>query len=322
MVILWSAINEFFRKITEAMNFDVIVIGGGASGISAALWCDELGLKTLLLESKNELGGQLLWVYNEIKNHLGIEAKNGREMRDIFVKQVEKYNFTVRLGTKVKEVDVEKKSVTIETGETLFAQAIIVATGIKRRKLNIEGEEKFQNKGIIRSGKRDEDFVKGKTVVIIGGGDAAFENALILAKTAAKVFLVHRGKYFRARKEFIEKVSTHPKVEILTETVVTKFVGSKQIEAIELKNLKTNETKILATQAILIRIGVAPETETFREKIELDEQGYIKIDSRCETSARGVFAVGDAANPTAPTISTAVGMGATSAKAIFAELNL
>jgi thioredoxin reductase (NADPH) len=166
---------------------------------------------------------------------------------------------------------LRKKSVTLQTGETLFARAIIIATGIKRRKLNIEGEEKFQNKGIIQSGKRDQDFVTGKTVAIIGGGDAAFENALILAESASKVFLIHRGKDFRARKEFVEKVSEHPKIEILTETVVTKFTGTEQIEAVELKNLKTNETNTLTTQAILIRIGVAPETEIFLEKIDLDD---------------------------------------------------
>ena len=303
------------------MNFDVIIIGGGAAGISAALWCEELGLNALLLESNIELGGQLLWVYNEIKNHLGIEAKNGGEMRDIFVKQAEKYNFTVRLETKVIEVDLERKSVTIQTGETIFARALIISTGIKRQKLNITGEEKFQNKGIIQSGKRDRNFVEDKTAAIIGGGDAAFENALILAETAAKVFLVHRGKDFRARKEFVEKVSEHPKVKILIETIVTEFIGSEQIEAVELKNLKTNETKILAIQVILIRIGVSPETEIFRGKIELDEQGYIKIDSRCETNVKGVFAVGDAANPVAPTISSAVGMGATAAKAIFEMMN-
>ncbi|HXH71112.1 MAG TPA: NAD(P)/FAD-dependent oxidoreductase [Pyrinomonadaceae bacterium] len=303
------------------MNFDVIIIGGGAAGISAALWCDELGLDALLLESNAELGGQLLWTYNEIKNHLGIEAKNGRELRDVFVKQTEKRNFTARLKTKVSEVNFKRKSVMLETGETLFARAIIVATGVKRRKLNVEGEEKFQNKGIIQSGKRDQDFVEGKTAIIIGGGDAAFENGLILAETAAQVFLVHRGKDFRARKEFVEMVSENPKIEILTETAVTKFIGSEQLEAVELKNLKTNKTQILTTQTILIRIGVAPDIEIFRGEIDLDEQGYIKIDSRCQTSVKGVFAVGDVANPVAPTLSSAVGMGATAAKATFAEFD-
>jgi len=303
------------------MDFDVIIIGGGAAGLSAALWCDELGLNTLLLESNAELGGQLLWIYNQIKNHLGSEAKNGRELRDIFVRQIETRNFTLRLETKVREVDLEKKSVVLEKGETLFARAIIIAAGIKRRKLNVAGEEKFQNKGIIQSGKRDQNLVKGKTAAIIGGGDAAFENALILAETATKVLLVHRGKDFRARKEFVGKVLENPKVEILTETVLTKFIGNEEIEAVELKNLKTGDTKILPAEAALIRIGVAPDTEIFRGKIDLDERGYIKIDSRCETNVKDIFAVGDVANPVAPTVSSAVGMGATAAKAILEMMN-
>jgi len=303
------------------MDFDVIIIGGGAAGLSAALWCDEVGLNTLLLESNAELGGQLLWIYNQIKNHLGSEAKNGRELRDIFVRQIETRNFTLRLETKVREVDLEKKSVVLEKGETLFARAIIIAAGIKRRKLNVAGEEKFQNKGIIQSGKRDQNLVKGKTAAIIGGGDAAFENALILAETATKVLLVHRGKDFRARKEFVGKVLENPKVEILTETVLTKFIGNEEIEAVELKNLKTGDTKILPAEAALIRIGVAPDTEIFRGKIDLDERGYIKIDSRCETNVKDIFAVGDVANPVAPTVSSAVGMGATAAKAILEMMN-
>ena len=303
------------------MDFDVIIIGGGAAGLSAALWCDELGLNTLLLESNAELGGQLLRIYNKIKNHLGSEAKNGRELRDIFVRQIETRNFTLRLETKVREVDLEKKSVVLEKGETLFARAIIIAAGIKRRKLNVAGEEKFQNKGIIQSGKRDQNLVKGKTAAIIGGGDAAFENALILAETATKVLLVHRGKDFRARKEFVGKVLENPKVEILTETVLTKFIGNEEIEAVELKNLKTGDTKILPAEAALIRIGVAPDTEIFRGKIDLDERGYIKIDSRCETNVKDIFAVGDVANPVAPTVSSAVGMGATAAKAILEMMN-
>ena len=313
--------TRFSGKTKSVMDFDVIIIGGGAAGLSAVLWCDELGLNALLLESKTELGGQLLWTYNEIKNHLGVEAENGRELRDIFVRQIETRNFTLRLETKVREVDLEKKSVVLEKGETLFARAIIIAAGIKRRKLNVAGEEKFQNKGIIQSGKRDQNLVKGKTAAIIGGGDAAFENALILAETATKVLLVHRGKDFRARKEFVGKVLENPKVEILTETVLTKFIGNEEIEAVELKNLKTGDTKILPAEAALIRIGVAPDTEIFRGKIDLDERGYIKIDSRCETNVKDIFAVGDVANPVAPTVSSAVGMGATAAKAILEMMN-
>lgn len=304
------------------MDFDVIVIGGGAAGISAALWCDELGLKTLLLEAKAELGGQLLRVYNEIKNHLGSEVENGRQLRDIFVRQIENRRFTIRLQACVAETDLEKKTIRLESGEIYSAASIVIATGVKRRALNVEGEENFRGKGIIESGRRDWHLAENKVAAVIGGGDAAFENALILAETAERVFLVQRGENFRAREEFVGKALKNSKIEILNETVVTKFLGDERIRAIELKNLKLDEKKILPIQAVLIRIGVAPATEIFLGKIDLDEQGYIKIDSRCQTSLKGIFAVGDAANPVAPTVSGAVGTGATAAKAINSILKL
>jgi len=304
------------------MIFDVIIIGGGAAGISSALWCDELGLRALLLEAGAELGGQLLRVYNPIENHLGVLAENGRELRDIFVKQIQNYNFAIRLKTRASEINFEKKTVLIEEGEEFSARAIIIATGVRRRKLNVEGEEEFKAKGILESGKREQNSEKNKNVAVVGGGDAAFENALILADAARKVTLIHRGKEFRARKEFVEKVSKNPKIEILRETVLTKLTGAKRLEKVELENLKTKETKILPADAILLRIGVEPNTEILRGKLDLDENGYVKIDSRCETNVKGVFAVGDVANPISPTVSTAIGTGATAAKAILPNLNL
>lgn len=308
------------NHLQSAMNFDVIIIGGGAAGISAALWCDGLGLNALLLEERSELGGQLLWTYNAIKNHLGIEADNGRELRDIFLKQIERCNFTLKLSSEISEIDVENKTVLLKDNERFFAKAVIIATGVSRRRLNIAGEEKFKDKGIIESGKRDQDLVKGKNVAVIGGGDAAFENALILAKTASEVILIHRRKDFRARAEFVEQAKNNPKVKILTDTIAQKIIGKQRVEAVELKNAQTGETQILPVEAILIRVGVEPNTQLLRGKIDLDENGYIKINQNCETNAKRVFAVGDAANPLAPTVSSAVGMGATAAKVIFALL--
>jgi thioredoxin reductase (NADPH) len=303
------------------MTFDVIIIGGGAAGLSAALWCDELGLSALLLEEGVEFGGQLLRVFNEIKNHLGVEAKDGREMRDRFLKQAENRTFEKRLNAKVSSVDFEEKAVLLENGESLSYRAIVIATGVKRRKLNVSGDEKFKDKGIIESGKRDKDLIKGKSVLIVGGGDAAFENALILSENAAQATLVHRSRDFRARAEFIEQVENNPKIKILTETVVREIIGKEKVEAVKLKNLQTNEDFDIQVEAVLIRIGVEPNTLFLRGKLDLDEKGYIKIDSFCETSEKGIFAIGDAANPISPTISSAVGMGATAAKAIFAQLN-
>ncbi|MBX7173421.1 MAG: NAD(P)/FAD-dependent oxidoreductase [Pyrinomonadaceae bacterium] len=297
-------------------NFDVVIIGGGVAGISAAFWCNELGLSSVILESEKELGGQLLWTYNAIKNYLGIEAENGRELQKIFLNQIEKRNLSIKTNTKVSQIDTKNKTVLLEDGKILSAKFLVIATGIRRRKLNVAGEEAFQGKGILRSGKRDAELVRGKNVCVIGGGDAAVENALILAETAEKVTLIHRRKNFRAREEFIEKVKLNPKITVLTEMEITKIIGDESLEAIELKQITTNQTQIYQTDALLLRIGVEPNNELFRGQIELDKNGYCLIDSNCETSAMDVFAIGDIANPAAPTISSAVGMGATVSKVI------
>jgi len=302
------------------MDFDAIIIGGGAAGLSASVWCEELGLSSLLLESGDEFGGQLLYVYNEIKNHLGIEAKDGREMRDVFVTQAQKSRFNYRLNSEVLTIDPEKKTISLKSGETFSAQAFIIATGVRRRKLNVAGEEIFKGKGILESGTRDKKTVEGKKVLIVGGGDAAFENALILSETASEVTLVHRGKNFRARAEFIERVGNHPKVEILTETIVREIIGTDELEVVKFENLKTGENFYLPVDAMLIRIGVEPNTDFLHGKIELDEKGYIKVNNLCETSVEGIFAVGDVACPLAPTVSSAVGMGATAAKTVSSRL--
>lgn len=302
--------------------FDVIIIGGGAAGLSAALWCDELGLDSLLLESKTELGGQLLRVYNPIKNHLGVETADGLQLRDIFLEQIKKRNFTLNLESRVSSIDLKAKKVFLENGGEFSAKSLIIATGVRRRKLSVKGEAEFLNRGIIESGKRDLNIITGKNVLIVGGGDAALENALILSETAGQVFLVHRSREFRGRREFIEKVLANPKVKVLTETTCEEIIGSKAVEHVKLKNLATNNVFALPVEAVLLRIGVEPNSELFSGQINLDQNGYIEINSNCETSVENVFAVGDIANPLSPTISSAVGMGATAAKVIFNKFNL
>ncbi|MCU0238531.1 MAG: NAD(P)/FAD-dependent oxidoreductase [Pyrinomonadaceae bacterium] len=293
-------------------NFDVIIIGGGAAGISAAIWCNELGLKTLLLEEKAELGGQLLWTFNPIKNYLGVETENGKELRDIFLKQIENYTFEYRLNTIIKSVNLSEKKINLDDGKELLAKFLVIATGIKRRKLGIEGENL---KGVLLSGKRDSDLVKGKNVCVVGGGDAALENALILAEKAEKVYLIHRNDKFRGREEFISQIKQNPKINIVFNSKIGKIIGKEKVESVELNNGQT-----LIVQAVVIRIGVESNTKFFQGQIETDNSGYIKIDSNCETSINGVFAIGDVANPIAPTISSAVGMGSTAAKVIYSKI--
>lgn len=302
-------------------KFDVIIIGGGVAGISTALWCEELGLQTLLLEEKSELGGQLLIVYNPINNYLGTETQNGRELQEKFLSMIKKRKVKIRTNSKVVNVDLQNKSVVLADGKTFSAKALVMATGVSRRISGIEDEKKFIGKGILESGKRDAEKVFGRTVCIIGGGDAALENVMILSETAKKIYLIHRRKKFRARPEFIGQLLKNPKVEILTETIVKKICGKKSVEAIETENLTKKKKQTLNVDFVLIRIGVKPNTELFVNKLKLDKQGYIRINSNCETSCKGIYAVGDIANPISPTVSTAVGTGAIAAKKIFSEID-
>ena len=133
-------------ELNKNFDFDVIIIGGGAAGISSALWCEELGLKTLLLEENDELGGQLLRIFNSIENYLGAKAKNGRELRDIFVRQIENRNFSIKLSSAISEVNLENKTILFKDSERIFAKALIIATGVRRRSLDVEGEKRFQKR--------------------------------------------------------------------------------------------------------------------------------------------------------------------------------
>ena len=299
---------------------DVLIIGAGPAGLSAARWCDELGLDTLVLEQAEEVGGQLRWVHNPINNYLGLHADNGRELRDRFVEQTKDCDFDLWTNVEIDSVDLKSKRVVLKSGEELQSIAIIIATGLRRRRLGIPGETEFEGRGIIESATRDRQQFAGKDVCVIGGGDAAAENALLLAEVCPTVTMVHRGKKMRARRGFTEALPTNHCITVFPESIVRRIIGNDHVEAVEIERGGAIKPFQMAVQGVLIRIGFEPNTDILRSQIELDERGYAIVGSQHETNVANVFAIGDVANPLAPTIAGAVGAGATAAKVIASRL--
>jgi len=300
---------------------DVIIIGAGPAGLSTAFWCDELGLDTLVLEQAEQVGGQLHRVYNPISNYLGLKARNGEELLERFAADIDSADFDLWTQTTITSVDLKAKRVTLASGEDLQSIALVIATGVRPRELGVPGEKEFAGKGMIESGARDRQLFAGHDVCVVGGGDAAVENALSLAEVCPTVTLVHRGKKLRARREFTEQLQSQHCITVFTESVLTRIIGGDSVEAVEIQRKQGLKPFQLAVRGVLIRIGVEPNTELFREQLDTDEKGYIVVNSRQETNVPMVFAIGDVSNPVAPTISSATGAGATAAKVIGSRLN-
>jgi thioredoxin reductase len=300
---------------------DVIIIGAGPAGLSTAFWCDELGLDTLVLEQAEEIGGQLHRVYNPIENYLGLKTRNGKELLDIFSADVNDAEFDLWTQTSIKSVDLKAKRVSLASGEELQSISIVIATGVRPRELGVPGEKEFVGKGIIESAARDRELLAGKDVCVVGGGDAAVENALLLAEVCPTVTLVHRGKKLRARHEFKEKLQAVHCITVFTESVLTRIIGEDDVVAVEIQRKQGLKPFQVAVRGVLIRIGVEPNTELFKDQLETDDKGYLVVNGRQETNVPMVFGVGDVANPLALTISGATGAGATAAKIIASRLN-
>src|SRR6185503_3921485 len=192
-------------------------------------------LDTLVLEQAEQIGGQLHRVYNPIENYLGLKTRNGQELLEIFSRDVDAADFDLWTGAAIDSVDLRAKRISLRSGEVLPAISIIIATGVRPRSLGIPGEKEFAGKGMIESGTRDRELFAGKDVCVIGGGDAAVENALLLAESCATVTLVHRGKKLRARREFTERVQGDHRITVFTEATLERIHGSDRVESVEIR---------------------------------------------------------------------------------------
>lgn len=302
-------------------QYEVIIIGGGPAGISSLLWSNSLGLRAVLLEQSNELGGQLLQMFHRVIDYPGLITGSGRELRDHFQSQLNELQLNYLTGCRPEQINLRKRSLLLN-GEEISAQAIIIATGASKRRLGIPGEDRFEIRGVSFSATRDHSLYAGKKVCVIGGGDSAVENALILSRVCPEVTLIHRTDKFRARAEWLGEARKTSNIKFLAGYRAKAIEGNESVERLIIENVLSGELKEIATEGVFIRVGIAPNTESCRGQIELDESGYIVADQRQRTSLESVYAAGDVCNPVCLSVATAVGHGAIAAKDIAERLRL
>ncbi len=292
--------------------FDVIIIGSGPAGNTAAVYAGRAELKVLVLEGWQP-GGQLTTT-TEIENFPGFkDGIQGSQLMSEMREQAKRFGAQyVQKG--VTKVDFSKKTLKVYSDKEEYqAKSVIIATGAKPRRLGLSSEDKFWSKGVSACATCDGFFFKNKIVAVMGGGDAAMEEANFLTRFATKVYIIHRREAFRATKIMLDRAERNPKIEMLTNKIVDEVLGDKVVTGLRIKDTQTNKMSEIKVDGMFLAIGHLPATEVFKGAIELDEAGFIVHKKHTITSAEGVFAAGDCVDHRYRQAITSAGMGAQAA---------
>ncbi|OGW74760.1 MAG: thioredoxin-disulfide reductase [Omnitrophica bacterium RBG_13_46_9] len=298
------------------MTYDVVIIGGGPAGLTAAIYASRARMKTLLIESIATPGQAV--TTSDIENYPGFtEGLNGFELIERFKKQAENFGTEFKTGD-VKGVEGRKWDDSIawrieSEREEFLSLSVIIATGARPKKLDLPGEDRLKGKGVSYCAVCDGAFFSNKNIAVIGGGDTAVEEALFLTKFADRVTLVHRRDRLRATKILQERAFANKKIEVLWDCVASEILGSDKVEALKIKNLKDGRESDLSCEGVFVFIGYTPNTSFLKGIVKLDEWGYVITDHDMKTSRDGIFACGDARKKLLRQIVTACGDGATAA---------
>ena len=288
--------------------YDVIIIGSGPAGLTAAIYAGRAKLETLVIGGV-AFGGQLM-LTGEVENFPGFpEAILGPELMGKMRKQAERFG-TKFLFQDATAVDFSSKPFKVKVSSQVFeAKSVIIATGASAKWLGLESEARLRGKGVSSCATCDAPFFKEKKVVVIGGGDTAIDEALTLTKFASQVTLIHRRNELRATKILQDRAFSNKKISFIWDSTVEEILGKNRVEGIRIKNVKTTEKSEIATDGVFVAIGHKPNTDIFRGQIELDDKGYVVAKNETKTSVEGVFVAGDVRDPRYRQAVTAAGSG-------------
>lgn len=291
---------------------DIIIIGAGATGLTAALYAGRLKKSVLVLENEI-IGGQIANAV-DIENYPGTPSISGKELISRMQKQAEKFGAIIDEFDSVKRVDLSDEKKIIETDDYLYeAKALIIATGMKRRKLPLKEALQYEGKGIHYCELCDGYNYQGKIITVIGGGNAALDAANYLTEYAKELYLIHRSKSLRADEVTIKKLQKKEHVHFILDTEITKIQGKGKVSSIIILNKETNTEKELPTDAIFVNIGVIPNTHLFQDFVKLATDQRIIAGEDCKTNIKGVFAAGDVRQKQIRQLTTATSDGTTAA---------
>ena len=302
---------------------DLMIIGAGPAGCSAAIYAVRSGVKTMIAGGAMP-GGQLLQT-NDLENYAGFENPvGGFELMTAMHKQCKRLGVEI-LTDKIVKIKGEKTPfiLTAESGEQYESMAVIIAAGASARWLGVSGEEKLKGHGVSACATCDGFFFRGKEVVVVGGGNTAFEDALFLSQFCPKVTLVHRREGFRADAVTVEKVKNTPNIFMMLNCVIDEVIGQEKVTAAVLRNVKTQEKTTLSCDGIFVAVGAVPQTDWLKgSAVKLTESGLVPVDSHQQTNVAGIFAAGDCTEPEFRQAIVAAGSGAKAGISAASFINL